>query len=185
MSSDDVITGEAPDRYAAALLELADSAKSLTRVEKDLKALAKAFDVSPELKRMAASPVHATEDKVNALRALAKKTGASTLVQQFVGTVAANRRAQDLPDIIKAFEAKLATRRGSQIAKVRSAKPLTAAEKTQIKNKLKAVTGRAVTMEATVEPELLGGFVVTLGSRVFDASLKTKLDDLRLALKSA
>ena len=185
MSSDDVITGEAPDRYAAALLELADSAKSLTRVEKDLKAVAQAFDVSPELKRMTASPVHATEDKVAAMTAIAKKVGASTLVQQFVGTVAANRRAADLPDIIKSFQAKLALRRGSQIAKVTSAKALTAAEKTQIKSKLKAVTGQTVTMETEVDPDLLGGFVVKLGSRVFDASLKTKLDDLRLALKSA
>ncbi len=185
MSSNDVITGEAPGRYAEALLELADQAKSLTRVEKDLKSIAKAFAGSDELRRMAESPVFATEDKVAAMTAIAKKAKASVLTQQFIGTVTANRRAAEIPAIIKAFEEKVALRRGSQVAKVTSATKLTQAQMTQLKSKLKAATGRPVEIEAEVDPDLLGGFVVKLGSRLFDASLKTKLEDMRLALKSA
>ena len=185
MSADDVITGEAPGRYAAALLELAEQAKSLTRVEKDLKSIGKAFDDSADLRRMAESPVFATEDKVAALTALAKKAKASPLVQQFIGTVAANRRAHEIPAIITAFRELLALRRGSQVAKVTSASKLTQAQLTKLRAQLKAATGKPVDIETEVDPELLGGFVVKLGSRLFDASLKTKLEDMRLALKSA
>ena len=185
MSSDDVITGEAPGRYAEALLDLADQAKSLTRVEKDLKSIGKAFADSADLRRMAESPVFATEDKVAALTALAKKAKASVLVQQFIGTVAANRRAQDIPSIIAAFNELVARRRGSQVAKVTSATKLTQAQLTQLKSQLKKATGKPVEIETDIDPDLLGGFVVRLGSRLFDASLKTKLEDMRLALKSA
>ena len=185
VTADDVITGEAPGRYAEALLELAEGAKSLNRVEKDLKSFAAAFKASPELRHMAESPVHATEDKVAALTAVAKKMKASPLVQQFVGTVAANRRAGDLPSIFKAFDELVALRRGSQVAKVTSATKLTQAQLTQLKAQLRKTTGRPVDIEASVDPDLLGGFVVKLGSRLFDASLKTKLEDMRLALKSA
>ena len=185
MSSDDVITGEAPGRYAEALLDLADHAKSLIRVEKDLATISRAFRDSADLRRMAESPVFATEDKVAALTALAKKAKASPLVQQFIGTVAANRRAADIPAIISAFNELVARRRGSAVAKVTSAAPLTSAQLTQLKSKLKTVTGKPVEIETDVDPDLLGGFIVRVGSRLFDASLKTKLEDMRLALKSA
>lgn len=185
MSTEDVITGEAPARYADALIELADEAGSLARVEKDLKSIARAFETSAELRHVADSPVFATEDKVAALTAVAKSGKASVLTQQFIGTVAANRRSADLPAIIAAFAERVALRRGSKTAKVTSASKLTAAQLTQFKNKLKAETGSPVEIEADVDPELLGGFVVKLGSRLFDASLKTKLEDLRLALKTS
>jgi F-type H+-transporting ATPase subunit delta len=185
VTSEDVITGEAPTRYAKALIELADDAKSLVRVEKDLKSIAAAFAESDELRRFAINPVFATEDKVAAMTAIAKSVKACVLTQQFVGTVTANHRAGDLPMIIAAFNEMVALRRGSQIAKVTSASKLTAAQLTQLKSKLKAETGQTVDIEASIDPDLLGGFVVKLGSRLYDASLKTKLEDLRLALKTA
>ena len=185
MTSDDVITGEAPSRYAKALIDLADEAKSLPRVEKDLKAIAAAFADSADLQEFADSPVFANEDKVAAMMAIATSAKVSNLTKQFIGTVTANRRAGELPMIINAFNEMVALRRGSQIAKVTSAKKLTAAQLTQLKSKLKSETGQAVDIEASVDPELLGGFVVKLGSRLYDASLKTKLEDLRLALKTA
>lgn len=185
MTSDDVITGEAPHRYAEALIDLASDAKSLNRVEKDLKSIAQAFRDSDDLRRMADSPVFATDDKIAALTAIAKAVKASPLTQQFLGVVAANRRAGDLPSIIAAFNDKLALLRGSQIAKVTSATKLTQAQLTQLKSKLKAEMGQPVEIETDIDPELLGGFVVKLGSRLFDASLKTKLEDMRLVLKSA
>lgn len=184
MTSDDVITGEAPARYAEALIDLAGDAKSLNRVEKDLKTIAAAFADNEDLRRVAESPVFATEDKVAALSAIAKSAKASPLTQKFVGLVAANRRAADLPDIIASFNEMLALKRGTQVAKVTSATALTQAQLTQLKSKLKAETGQAVDIETSVDPDLLGGFKVKLGSRLYDASLKTKLEDLRLALKS-
>ncbi|MEM9600987.1 MAG: F0F1 ATP synthase subunit delta [Pseudomonadota bacterium] len=185
MTADDVITGEAAARYAEALIELADDAKSLNRVEKDLAAMKQAFKDSDDLRRMARSPVLATADKVSAITAIAKAAKLSPLTQQFVGTVAANRRAAELPSIITAFNEMLASRRGTQVAHVSSATKLTQAQLNKLKTTLKAELGHAVDVEAEVDPDLLGGFVVRVGSRLFDASLKTKLEDLRLALKSA
>ena len=185
MTSDDVITGEALDRYAEALIDLATDAKLLNRVEKDLKSIAQAFQDSDDLRRMADSPVFALEDKVAALTAIAKAAKTSSLTQQFLGVVAANRRAGDLPSIIAVFNAKLALLCGSQIAKVTSATKLTQAQLTQLKRKLKAETGQSVEIETEIDPDLLGGFVVKLGSRLFDTSLKTKLEDMRLVLQSA
>jgi len=185
LSDTDVITGEAPTRYALALLELAEDAKSITRVEKDLKSFKKIYESNAELKRLAESPVFATEDKAAALTAIAKKAKLSTLTTQFIGTVASNRRAAELPGIISAFNDILARRRGSQVAKVTSATKLTAAQVTSIKAQLKKTLGRPVDVETSINPDLLGGFVVRIGSRLYDSSLKTKLEDMRLALKEA
>ncbi len=183
MSDTDVITGEAPVRYALALLDLAEEAKALPRVEKDLKSFKKMYEASADLKFLAKSPVFTAEDKAKALTAVAKKAKLSPLTQQFIGTVAGNRRAADLPGIILAFNEMLARRRGSQVAKVTSAAQLTAAQTTAIKSQLKKTLGRKVDVETSVDPDLLGGFVVRIGSRLYDSSLKTKLEDLRLALK--
>ena len=185
MSDVDVITGEAPMRYAKALLDLTQEAKSLKRVEKDLAIFKKTYTASPELQRLATSPVFATEDKVNGLVAVAKKAKLSGLTTQFIGTVAENRRAGELPSIIAAFSKLVAQQRGSQVARVTSAKKLTAAELTSLKSNLKKSLGHSVDVETSVDPELLGGFVVAIGSRLYDSSLKSKLEDLRLALKEA
>lgn len=183
MSDTEVITGEAPARYAKALLDLAVEAKSLPRVEKDLKSFKRMYDSSADLKRLAESPVLGSQDKASALTAVAKQAKLSALTQQFIGTVAGNRRAADLPGIISAFMDMVARRRGSQVAKVTSAAKLTAAQLTSIKTQLKKSLGRSVDIETSVDPDLLGGFVVRIGSRLYDSSLKTKLEDLRLALK--
>ena len=183
MSDTEVITGEAPARYAKALLDLAVEAKSLPRVEKDLKSFKKMYDSSADLKSLAQSPVISTQVKADALAAVAKKAKLSALTQQFIGTVAGNRRAEYLPAIISAFMDMVARRRGSQVAKIISAAKLTAAETSAIKSQLKKSLGRPVDIETSVDPDLLGGFVVRIGSRLYDSSLKTKLEDLRLALK--
>ncbi|WP_298911898.1 F0F1 ATP synthase subunit delta [uncultured Algimonas sp.] len=185
MTSEDVITGEAPARYAEALIDLAERAKSLSRVQRDLAFVGQAFKDSDDLCRLVDSPVFATEDKVSALTAIAEKVGVSPLTQQFVGTVAANRRSADLPAIISAFNELVALRRGSQVARVTSAAKLTQAQLTELQSQLKTETGQTVEIETAIDPDLLGGFVVKLGSRLYDASLKTKLEDLRLALKHA
>lgn len=185
MSETEVITGEAPIRYAQALLELAEGAKSLNSVEKDVKSLKALLGNSDVLSAVINSPVFATEDKVNALTAIARKAKLKPLTVQFIGTVAENRRADQLPSILAAFEDMVARRRGSEVAKVTSAKKLTTAQVTSIKTNLKKSLGRPVQVETSVDPDLLGGFVVRVGSRLYDSSLKTKLEDLRLTLKEA
>lgn len=184
MTSDDVITGEAPARYADALLDLATSAKSLNRVEKDLNQLAQILRDNDELRTALDNPVYSTDDKVAVLSSVATKAKLSALTKSFIGTVTSNRRAAELPAIIGAFQEKLALQRGTQVAKVVSASTLSDANLNQLKKALKSETGQAVELEASVDPALLGGFRVKLGSRVYDASLKTKLEDMRLALKS-
>lgn len=185
MPEQNVITGEAPKRYASALLELATEAKSLNSVEKDVKKLAKMFKDSADLNALATNPVYANEDKVSAFSAVAKKAKIGKLTSQFVGTVAQNRRAAELPSILASFQAQLAEQRGTQVAYVTSAAKLTAADLSALKAKLKKSAGKTVTVETTIDPDLLGGFVVQIGSRLYDNSLKTKLEDLRLALKDA
>ena len=185
MSQSDVITGEAPKRYAQALLELAEDAKSLKTVEKDVKTLKGIFAKSGDMTEMANSPVISLDDKVSALTAIAKKAKLNALTTQFVGTVAKNRRAADIPAILASFEDMVARRKGSQVAKVTSAQKLTAAQLTSLKSNLKKSLGRPVDVETSVDPDLLGGFIVRIGSRLYDSSLKTKLEDLKIALKEA
>ena len=185
MSKSDVITGEAPKRYAQALLELAEGSKSLKAVEKDVKTLKSLFAKSDDLTHMTDSPVIAIDDKVSALVAIAKKAKVTSLTAQFIGTVAKNRRAADIPAMLASFEDMVARRKGSQVAKVTSAQKLTAAQLTSLKTNLKKSLGRPVDVETSVDPDLLGGFIVRIGSRLYDSSLKTKLEDLKIALKEA
>ncbi len=185
MSETEVITGEAPVRYAQALLELAEDAKSLNSIEKDMKLLKSILVSSQDLQTMIVSPVVATDDKVAALTAIAKKAKLKPLTIQFIGTVVGNRRADHLPGIITAFEDMVARRKGTQVAKVTSAQKMTAAQLASLKTNLKKSLGRPVEVETSVDPDLLGGFVVRVGSRLYDSSLKTKLEDLRLTLKEA
>lgn len=183
MSNQDLITGEAPGRYAQALLELAEEAKSLKSVEKDVAKMKKVFADSKDLRAALNNPVFATEDKISVITSVATKSKVGKLLTQFMGTVTENRRASEIPAMLTSFEKMVALRRESQTAYVVSAKKLTAAELTKIKSELKTSLGTTVTVETSVDPELLGGFVVKIGSRLYDSSLKSKLEDLKLALK--
>jgi len=183
VSEQDLITGEAPGRYAQALLELAEDSKSLKSMEKDVAKLKKVFAGSAPLRDALSNPVFAIEDKVSVVKNVAVKSKVSKLLTNFVCTAAQNRRASDIPSMFKAFEELVALRRNSETAKVTSAKKLSAAELTKIKSELKKSLGRKVDVETAVDPALLGGFVVKIGSRLYDSSLKTKLEDLKLALK--
>lgn len=185
VSNQDVIIGEAPRRYALALLDLAEESKSLKTVEKDVAIIKALFEDNADLRRMAESPVFPVAEKVSALTAIAAKAKVSKLTSQFIGTAAQNRRAEEIPAMISAFEDLLARRRGSQTAHVTSAAKLTGAQLTKLKAELKKSLGRTVDIETDIDPDLLGGFVVRIGSRLYDSSLKTQIEDLKLALKEA
>ena len=171
-------------RYASALFELADNAKALDQVAQDLDTFKRLLAESAELARLIASPVIGRELQGKALLAVLDAAGIAGLTRNFVGTVAANGRARELPAMASAFLAELASRRGETSAAVTSAVPLTPQQLQQLSDSLRSVLGGAkVSIDARVEPEILGGLVVKVGSRLFDSSIRSKLQRLQLAMK--
>ena len=177
---------EIAGRYATALFELADERKALDLVADDLRALKAMLAASAELRRLVRSPVIGRAEKGKALEALMERAGLDGLTRRFVGLVAANRRLMVLDRMIDAYLAELARRRGEITARVTSAAALTAAQKTALGAAVKrAVGGSKVAVEHRIDPSLLGGLVVRVGSRMVDSSLSTKLKKLELAMKGA
>ena len=171
-------------RYASALFDLADNAKSLDQVAQDLTDFRKMASESPELSRLLASPVVGRDLQSKALLAVLDAAGIKGLTRSFVGTVAANGRARDLIAMATAFLTELASRRGETTASVTSAVPLSPQQLQQLSDSLRSVLGGAkVSIDARVEPEILGGLVVKVGSRLFDSSIRSKLQRLQLAMK--
>lgn len=178
-------SGDIAKRYATALFELADETGALDTVEGDLKSLGAMINQSADLSKFIRSPLYSRDEHTRALDALLAKAGASGLTKQFIGTVAGHRRLFVLTDMIKSFGDMLAAKRGQMSAKVESAHPLSDAQLAKIKEILKGQLDSDVTLETTVDPELLGGLVVRVGSRMIDSSLRTKLNRLQLNLKEA
>lgn len=176
---------EIAGRYATALFELADERKALDLVADDLRALKAMLAASAELRRLVRSPVIGRAEKGKALEALMERAGLDGLTRRFVGLVAANRRLMALDRMIDAYLAELARRRGEITARVTSAAALTAAQKTALAAAVKRAVGGKVAVEHRIDPALLGGLVVRVGSRMVDSSLKHKLDRLELAMKGA
>jgi F-type H+-transporting ATPase subunit delta len=170
-------------RYASALFELADSAKQLDSVAGDLTALRKAIDDSADLRRLIASPIVSADAQAKAMQAVAEAMKLAPLSRQFLGVVVQKRRLSRLPGMIRAFLAELARRRGESSAEVVSAVPLTDAQTEKLSDVLRGLVGRKITLEQRVDPDILGGLVVRVGSRMFDSSIRTKLQRLQLAMK--
>lgn len=177
-----IITGMA-GRYASALFELALEARKLKEVEKDLREFAAMLDASGDLTRLVRSPVISAAQQANALEAILKKAGIKGLTASFLNLVARNRRLFAVRDMIRAFEALCARHRGEITAQVASASKLSAAQTRALRTALKSAVGKDVRIDARVEEALLGGLVVKVGSRMIDTSLRTKLDNLKFAMK--
>lgn len=171
------------ERYAGSLYELAEQAKAVAAVEKDLGRFEAMLDGSADLKRLVASPVFSGADQLAAVSAIVSKAKFGDLVGNFLQLVAKNRRLAALPGIIAAFRSIAADKRGEVTADVSSAHALTPAQEKELAATLKGVAGKDVSLNLSVDPSLLGGMVVRLGSRQIDTSLKTKLASLKLALK--
>jgi F-type H+-transporting ATPase subunit delta len=172
-----------PGRYAAALFELALEGKALDDVAGELNRLTALIDGSEDLARLVKSPVFSAEQHMRAMAAVLDKAGIKGLTANFVGLVAQNRRLFVLPDMIRAYNALLARHRGEVGAEVTSAQPLGDAQIKALKAVFKSSIGRDVNLTARVDESLLGGLVVKVGSRMVDTSLKTKLDNLQIAMK--
>ena len=183
--ADDSHLGDVGARYARALLELAAEQNSLTAVEADLAALKAVLAESADLRKLIASPKFDGAAKAAGLVAVAARLGAHETTTKFLGLLAANGRTAALGAIIEAFERLAAARKGLVAAKVTTAAPLTKAQAKSLSATLAATLGREPQIETVVDPAILGGIKVRVGSRLYDASLKTKLDSLKFALQRA
>jgi F-type H+-transporting ATPase subunit delta len=170
-------------RYATALFELAAEERAIDRVAADFAALKTMLRTSPELTRVVRSPVFSREEQGAAMAAVLQKAGAGDLVRKIALLLAQKRRLFVLSNIIAAFEQLLARHRGEIAADVTSARPLSAAETTELKRVLKDRLSREPRLATHVDPKLLGGLVLKIGSRMIDTSLRTKLESLRAAMK--
>ena len=170
-------------RYASALYDLADESNSIDAVAADLEGLKSLIDDSDDFSRFIKSPVLSREDQAKGIAAIAAKASLTDISQKFLGLVASNRRLFALPDMIRAFQAILAARRGQMTAEVTAASELSEAQSQSLADSLKAAVGTAVSVTTKVDPTILGGLIVRVGSRMVDSSLKSKLQRLKLSMK--
>jgi F-type H+-transporting ATPase subunit delta len=172
-----------PGRYATALFELASEEGKATEVERDLNAFQAAIDSSDDLLRLVKSPVFSADDQVAAVSAIVEKMGLGATTANFIKLVAKNRRLLALPDMVKAYRAILADARGEISAEVTSAEPLKPEQLSRLKDELRSALGRDVRLTETVDADILGGLIVKAGSKMVDSSLRTKLINLKVAMK--
>ncbi|MGB8315686.1 MAG: F0F1 ATP synthase subunit delta [Aestuariivirga sp.] len=181
-AKDQTISG-VPGRYGAALFELASEAKSVDQVAGDLTSFQTMLAASVDLQRLVRSPVFSGEDQLAALEALCAKAGISGLALNFIKLVAKNRRLPALSDAITAFMALVALAKGEVAAEVTSAEKLSDKHIKDIKVALKSAMGQDVLLSTKVDSSILGGLIVKVGSKMMDNSLKTKLQNLKIAMK--
>ena len=172
-------------RYATAAFELALEERALDALSADLESLKTLLTTSPDLARLVRSPIISREEQAQAMEAVLAAGKAAPLTRKLVLLLAQKRRLFSLADVIRAFETLLARHRGEVAADVTSARALTAEETAELRRVLKEKLGREPRLTTHVDPKLLGGLVLKLGSRMIDSSLRTKLDALRTAMKGA
>ncbi|MCW5773894.1 MAG: F0F1 ATP synthase subunit delta [Rhodospirillaceae bacterium] len=173
------------ERYATALYELADEAKSLDAVAEDLRGLQGLVAGSDDLRRFLRSPVVDRQAQTKGILAVLDAAKVGDLVRRFVAVVGSHRRLYALSAMIDAFLRQLAKRRGEIMVHVASAQPLTEQQTAALGDALRRSVGPKINIEAKVEPELIGGLVVRVGSRMVDTSVRTQLQKLRRALRAA
>jgi F-type H+-transporting ATPase subunit delta len=183
VATDEPILAGVAGRYATALFDLAQEQNTVSEVENDLAKFQQLYDESADLVRLVKSPVIAADDQARALVAVLEKAGVGPLTLNFFKLAARNRRLFAVPDMVRAYRGLAAKSRGEVTAEVASAHPLSDAQAEALKETLRTSVGKTVTLATKVDPSLLGGLVVKLGSRMVDSSLKTKLAGLRLSLK--
>lgn len=181
-TTDQTVSG-VPGRYASALFELASEEKATEEVGRQLGAFGAAIDQSEDLNRLVRSPVFSSEDQVSALTAVAGELGVNGTTLNFLKLAAKNRRLSAVPDMIKAYATLLSQSKGEIAGEVTSAEPLTDSQLSDLKAALKSSLGRDVALSTRVDSAILGGLIVKVGSRMMDNSLKTKLQNLKIAMK--
>jgi F-type H+-transporting ATPase subunit delta len=173
------------ERYAQALYDLAEQAGVVQAVEADLTGLEQLRRDTPDFQRLLASPAFGHEDKAKGVMAIADAAHVSPLTRKFLGLLGANARVTALPAIASAYRRIAAAKRGTVAAEVTTAVALTDAQRDGVAAALRQSLGKDPEIVTKVDPAILGGLRVKVGSRLFDASLKTRLDQMRFALKRA
>ncbi len=170
-------------RYARALFDLAGEQGSLGAVESSIATIGAALGESGALKALVNSPVVSRADAGRAMAGIASQLKLDALTTNFLGVLAANRRLGELGAIVRAFGQLAAAHRGEASADVISARPLDDAQVAALKAKLKGRLGRDVAVNLTVDPAILGGLVVKVGSRLVDSSIRTRLNSIAAAMR--
>ena len=182
VAADETNTGGVAGRYASALFDLATEGSKVADVETELSAFQSLLDESADLRRLVRSPVISADEQAKALAAIVGKSGIGGLTANFLNLLARNRRLFAVEDIIKTYRAIAAKARGEVTAEVTSAVALNDDQTAALKEALKASVGKDVKLATHIDPSLLGGLVVKVGSRMIDSSLKTKLQNLKTVL---
>ena len=183
--TDDSRATDVGARYAQALFDLAVEGHGLDAIDADLTSLKTLIRESDDLRRLLSSPQFSSEDKAKGLAAIAVRADYHETTRKFLGLLAVNRRTSALGAVIAAFERLAAARRGLVSAEVVTAIALTDAQTKSLSLALRQALGKDPQIDARVDPSILGGLKVKVGSRLYDASLKSKLDTLKFALKRA
>ena len=182
---DPIISGMA-GRYGNALFELARDEKVVDAVKTDLDQFDALVAGNPDLTRLVRSPVFGADEQLKALTAILDKAGITGLAANFLRVVTANRRLFAVRDMIRAFRALAARHKGEVTAEVTVAEKLSDANLDALKNALKSVTGgKDIDFDVKIEPAIIGGLIVKVGSRMVDSSLRTKLNAIKIAMKEA
>lgn len=183
MAGKDPIIAGVAGRYATALFDLANENSQLDQIASDLDQFQSMLDESSDFASLVRSPVYSADDQQRALAAVLEKAGISGLTANFIGLIAKNRRLFVVSDIIKAYRMLLSQHRGEISAEVSSATALSDEQMEALRTSLKEAMGKDVQIQTSVDPALLGGLIVKVGSRMIDNSLRTKLSNLKLAMK--
>ncbi len=170
-------------RYALALFELARDEKKIDAVGSSLATLKQALAESDDLRALIASPLVGRDEQANAAAAVAESLKLDPLTRNFIGVLAGNRRLSKLPDVIRSFTLLASRHRGELTAEITSARPLDAGQVDAIKQNLRTRMGRDIAVDLNVDPAILGGLVVKIGSQMIDSSIRTKLNSLAHAMK--
>jgi len=185
MAGEDASISGMAGRYATALLELALEQNTTDSVKADLEAFERLIDESPDLARLVRSPVFSSDEQVKAVSAVLAKAGIGGLAANFIRLVAQNRRLFAIQTMIRNFRILVARQRGETTAEVTVAEPLADNHLAALKDALRAVTGKDVALDVKIDPAIIGGLIVKVGSRMIDTSLRTKLNAMKLAMKEA
>ena len=183
MAGEEPIISGMAGRYATALFELALDNSAVDSLRSDLDRFGRLIAESPDLLRLVRSPVFSAEAQGQALAAVLEKAGIGGLTAQFLKVVTANRRLFAVRDMIKSYRVLVARHHGEVTAQVTVAETLNDAHRAAIKDALKSVTDKDVGLDVKVDPAIIGGLVVKLGSRMVDSSLRTKLNSIKHAMK--
>jgi F-type H+-transporting ATPase subunit delta len=172
-------------RYATALFELARDERSVDVVKADLDRFDAMLAQSPDLTRLVRSPVFSAEEQLKALSAVLDAAGSTGTAAKFLKVLAVNRRLFAVRDVVKAFGVLVANFKGEAAADVTVAEPLSDKNLDALKTALKSVTGQEVSLNVRIDPAIIGGLIVKVGSRMVDSSLRTKLNSIKNAMKEA